>query len=49
MKYDMVMDLDINGIIFYGVEGLLELKDNEIIFKFMVNECGLNGINYKIG
>lgn len=49
MKYDMVMDLDINGTTFYGVEGLPELKDNEITFKFMANECGLNGTNHKTG
>lgn len=49
IKYDMVMDLDINGTTFYGVEGLPELQDNEITFRFMANECGLNGTNHKTG
>ncbi|XP_061165805.1 BTB/POZ domain-containing protein 6-A-like [Saccostrea echinata] len=48
-KYDMVLNLDIQGTTYYGVEGLPELQENGVKFKFLPNNHGLNGTNHKVG
>jgi hypothetical protein len=49
-RYDMILNIDINGVTFFGVDGLPELQEDAgVKFKFLPNEHGLNGTNHKVG
>lgn len=48
-RYDMILDIDIKGVTFFGVDGFPELLEDGVKFKFLPNDHGLNGTNHDVG